>query len=144
MKNVKDFYQVDKKDLMKSFQDACKDKEFMEYVYNLNIEEEILIKYTSTLEDAYKEYKNCETCKNLDSCKNLLQGFCYTPYKENNMITFSYKQCKKKEKQEKEDSYKKNLNLFELSEELKNATFKNMYTDDKTRLPIIKYFKEFM
>lgn len=144
MKNVKEFYQVDKNNLRKSFQDACRNQEFKDYVYNLNIEEEILIKYTSTLEDSYLEHKNCESCKNLDSCKNLLQGFCYTPYKEKNMIIFSYKQCKKKEKQEKEESYKKNLNLFELSEELKNATFKNMYTDDKARLPIIKYFKEFM
>ena len=31
-----------------------------------------------------------------------------------------------------------------MPKEIKNATFKNIYKDDKARLPIIKYFKEFI
>ena len=145
MKKIKDLIQENDLELTQSFQDACSDHNFKEYVYNLNIKEEILIKYTSTLQDSYEEYTNCKNCKSLDECKNKVQGYCYTPYKEKNLIQFSYKQCKKSEKKEKEESYKNNLSFYELSEELKNASFKNMYQDDKSnRLPIIKFFKEFM
>ncbi len=144
MKKITDIYHTNNLDLIHSFQDACKNSDFKEYLDHLNIKEDILMKYTSTLEDSFKEYTNCKNCKNLENCKNTVQGFCYTPVLEKEMISFSYEQCQKQAKKEKEESYKKNLSLYELSEELKNATFKDIYKDDKNRLPIIKYFKEFM
>lgn len=138
---------IDKEDhigLIHSYQDACSNKEFKDYVDHLPIEEEILMKYTSSLEDAYKEFENCKNCKGLKYCKNSVKGYCYTPEKDQNIINFSYVACKYQQKKLKEDAYKENLDLFDMPEEIAEASLKKIYTDDKSRVPIIKYFKEFM
>lgn len=144
MKKVTDIYEVDNKKLIQSFQDACAKKEFKDYVYNLNIKEDILIKYTSSLEESCEEFYNCKNCKNLENCPNKIKGYCYTAIDNGNVITFSYDTCSKMDKKLKEDSYKENLDLYELPKEIKDASFKDIYKDDKSRIPIIKYFKEFI
>ena len=144
MKKVTDIYEVDELKLTQSFQDACAKKEFKDYVDSLNIKEDILMKYTSSLEESCEEFYNCKKCKNLEDCKNKVKGYCYTAIGDGNVITFSYDTCPKMDKKLKEDSYKENLDLYELPKEIKDASFKNIYKDDKARIPIIKYFKEFM
>ena len=127
-----------------SFQDACSDKEFYDYVYSLGIAEDTLKKYTSSLEDSFEEYKNCKNCPGLEECPNKVHGYKYSPEKDQNLIRFSYIACKKQEKKYHDDAYKENLELFCLPKEIKEASLKNLYKDDKARLPIIKYFKEFI
>ena len=135
--------QANELELMHSYQDACANKEFRAYVEQLPIEEEILRKYTSNLEDALIEFKNCKNCKGLEHCENKVKGYCYTPEKEKNIINFSYVACKWQQKAFKENAYKKNLELFDMPKDIKEASLKEVYTDDKSRLPIIRYFKEF-
>ena len=144
MKKDYDLNKVDLTKLTHSFQEACANKEFMNFVYGLNIKEEILMKYTSRLEDAFLECQNCKKCKDLSTCQNKIPGFVYTPISEDNIINFSYDACPKKQKELTDNEYKNNLDLLEMPKDIKNATFKEVYTDDKNRLPIIKYFKEFM
>lgn len=144
MKKINDLYNSDLTTLTHSFQDACSNKEFKEFVYSLNIKEDTLIKYTSSLQDAFNEYKNCKNCKGLATCKNSEKGYRYTPIGEKNIINFSYDACNKLNKELNDNKYKNNLSLFELNEEIKNASLKDIYKDDKARVPIIKYFKEFM
>ena len=131
-------------DLIHSYQDACSNKEFKIYLDSLGIEEEILMKYTSSLEDSYIDYMNCRNCKSLACCKNKVEGYRYTPEKEKNIIKFSYIACKWNLLALKENAYKENLELFDMPIEIKEATLKEVYTDDKSRVPIIRYFKEFM
>ena len=53
MKNVETVIgKVDEVKLTQSFMDACSNKDFKDYVYGLNIKEETLKKYTSSLEDS--------------------------------------------------------------------------------------------
>ena len=142
--NNKYIKKVDDTTILHAFQDACSDKDFKKFVYGLKIDDSILMKYTSSLEDSYEEHKNCLKCKNLDSCKNKISGYKYTPILDKNVIVFSYDACDKMNESIKENAYKDNLEVFELSEDLKNASLKDIYKDDKLRLPIIKYFKEFV
>ena len=144
MKKMEEIQKTDLTALTHSFQDACRDKEFKDYVYGLNIKEEILMKYTSNLGDAFIECQNCKKCKSLKNCKNKVEGFCYTPQGKDNMIVFSYEACNKKIEEIETNAYKDNLELFDISQDIKDASFKAVYKDDKARLPIIKYFKEFM
>ncbi len=144
MKKGNEIQSVDLTALEHSFQDACANKDFKEYVDGLNIHDKVLMKYTSNLEDAFQEYENCRKCKSLKECKNKVEGYCYTPNEKKEIITFSYEACEKKEKEIKENAYKENLELFEISQDIKNASLKNIYKDDKSRIPIIKYFKEFV
>ena len=144
MKNFTDLYDVDLTALHHAFEDACADKEFKDFVYGLNIKEDTMIKYTSSLEDAFLDCKNCKNCKDLSSCKNRVPGYVYTPISEGNVIVFSYDACPKLNNKLKEDSYKTNLDFFDMPKSLQDASFKSLYKDDKNRLPIIKYFKEFI
>ena len=144
MKEIKNMHQFDELKLSQSFQEACQDKEFKEYVYKLNIKEEVLMKYTSQLQESYQEKKNCSECESLETCKNELKGFCCTAMKDKNMIRFFYDECKKSIKEEKQNQYKKYLHLYDMPKGLEDASFKNIYKDDKGRVPIIKYFKDFI
>lgn len=144
MKSMSRMSDVDLTALTHSFQDACHDKEFKDFVYSLNIKEETLMKYTSNLSDAHKEHKNCLACKNLSQCKNEIKGYRYTPHGRNDDVEFSYDICRKKKKVQEENEYKKNLDIFDMNQDIKNASFKEVYKDDKARLPIIKYFKDFI
>ena len=146
MKNINNILEKnsDEMELVHSFQDACSNKEFYKFITTLPIEEKVLIKYTSSLEDAFIEHKNFKNCKGIGCCKNSVTGYCYTPEKEKNIIKFSYVACKWKEKDLKENAYKENLELFDMPKEIKEASLKEVYTDDKSRVPIIRYFKEFI
>lgn len=130
--------------LIHSFQDACADKDFKKFVDGLKIKDDILMKYTSSLEETFAEYKNCKDCKGLSSCKNVMKGYRYTPIEKNGVITFSYDACDKEIKELEDNKYKNNLEVFDMPKSIKDATFKDIYKDDKARLPIIKYFKEFI
>ena len=136
--------EVNQVNLIQSYQEACSNKEFKKFIETLPIEEEILMKYTSNLEDAFEEEKNCKNCKSLACCKNKVVGYRYTPEKEKSIIKFSYQACKWNQLAMKENAYKENLELFDMPIEIKEASLKEVYTDDKSRVPIIKYFKEFM
>lgn len=132
------------KELSNSFYAACQDQEFKEFVLSLGLSEDILMNYTSSLEDAFAECKNCKNCKSLSTCKNKIEGFKLAPFKEKNIINFSYLMCKKHQDKLEQEAYKNNLDLFEMPKAIKEASFKCVYKDDKARLPIIKYFKEFI
>lgn len=145
MKNVSDI--VKKKNsttLKQSFINAMKNREFKEYMNTLQMEEEILMKYTSTLEEASGEYHNCKNCSNLLMCKNKVEGYRLIPLKEKDMISFSYAMCNYKLKQLEEERYLDNIRYYDISKELKKASFKDLYKDDVRRVPILKYMTDFM
>ena len=131
-------------DLKRSYMESCSNKDFYNYVSTLPIEEEILMKYTSNLEDAFLEYQNCKKCKFLDNCKNKLNGYCYKPEKSENTITFSYVLCDKKRKQIEDNKYLNNIKFYDISKDLGKASFKDLYKDDTARVPILKYINEFI
>ena len=136
--------QLDENALKKQYLDACKNKDFKEYIKLLNIEEELLMKYTSTLEDAHQQFENCKQCKGLENCSNDIPGYLSKPMKEGKLINFSYVACKFKQKQLTDQEYINHLSYYNMPLEFKQASFKEIYKDDKARIPIIKYFKEFM
>ncbi len=138
-----DLGKKDNKMLKMNFAKAISDEDFKELVSNLNLNENVLMKYTTRLMTASKEYKNCKNCKALVNCKNEVKGFCLTPINENDNLTFVYQKCEYKRKLDKNSEYLKNIYYFEVPPILKSANFKNIYKDDKNRLEIIKKIKEF-
>lgn len=135
---------VNDDNLKMDFIKSCSNPSFKDFVYSLNIKEEILMKYTSSLEDSFKEKENCKACKNLANCPNQMQGYVYSPEKIKNQILFSFIACPKYNEYLEKTSYTKNTEFFKLPKTLQEASFKNIYKDDKARLPIIKYFKHFI
>ena len=145
MKNIENVInRVEETSLAHSFYDACSESDFKNYLDNLNIEEEILMKYTSSLQDAFLECKNCRKCRGLDTCKNETIGYVLTPTKMKNTINFSYDACKYEEERRKKEAYKDYLDLFDMPKDIQDATFKDLYKGSRSRIPILNYCKEFM
>lgn len=145
MQSVKKLFK--KSDIIKLksyYGEALNNKDFKDYVDTLDVSEDVLIKYTSSIEDALKEQNNCKNCPGLKKCPNTLKGHVFTVLKDYNSLNFNYLSCTKLIKEENKYSYKKNITCFDLPKEISEASFKDAYRDDNKRLPIFKYFKEFM
>lgn len=143
MLTVKDVVKVNNDVIKSEYISALKDEKFKKLRDTINLSDDILCKYTSLLNDCKDELDNCINCKNLNNCKNACNGFRYTPFVENDKLVFGYKKCKYKEKYDNDNEYKKNIDLFLVPSSLKNASFKDIYTDDKSRSEVIKYISYF-
>ncbi len=130
-------YKYDEKELIKNYNDSIENnKTFRKIVKTLDVEPEIAMKYTSSLEESSIELDNCKNCKSLLDCKNRLDGYVYYPNKNNNTLIFSYVPCKyTKEEKEKEK--------ISRDKEILNASFKDIDLTDKKRVKVIKWLKEF-
>ena len=130
-----------------SYEEALKNDTFKELINSINLSDEVLMKYTSKIEDSALEYSNCKKCKGLINCKNKMEGYCYIPILEDNMLNFSYIPCKFKKKYDEDNKYNKNIISIDIPREIREAKIKNIYTDDKNREYTIKwilnYIKEY-
>ena len=131
-------------DLKKAYLEALENSDFKDLVSELHMPLEILMKYTSSLEEASLEYSHCKHCKNLLSCKNKINGYCYLPKVDNDKLSFCYQACSYKIKLDKENEYLKNIYIFNMPEEIKKARMKDIYMDDVNRFEVIKYLTEFI
>ncbi len=142
MKQVKTMFKMKEDNLIKLKQNYIKSIEnikFKDYINTLSIEENILIKYTSTLQDSCNEFYNCQNCQGINECKNKIKGYLLTPVQDKNKINFSYVGCK----YQKMELYKDNVVLFDVPKMIKNASLKGIYKE-KNRLEIIKHIKNFL
>lgn len=141
MEELKNMLNSKKKfNLDDNYHKAFKDKDFANYVRSLPIDEKTLIKYTSSLQDCVNERKQCAKCPGLKECAHSVKGYVLTPNKEGKRVIFSYVACGFK----KDEMYKENVKYFDISRDVRDASLKNIYKDDKSRLPLIKYISEFI
>ena len=119
---------------------ALEDEAFRRLITQYKIDEEVGMKYTSRLMDSSKEHTNCSNCPSLAACSNSVRGFCLTTKQNKNTINFSYDMCKYLKKEE----YRENVQVFDVAKDIKNASIKNIYTNDKNRIEIIKAIKNFI
>lgn len=147
MQKISEIFILDNDDQVKlkqSFVDACKSSRFRDFIKTIPASEEVLIKYTSSLEDASLEFFNCSNCPGVEACQNKMQGFVMKPIVSGNTIHFDYVACSYLQKQMKETAYLSNIELFQISKSLKNASIRNIQTNDKERLQVLRYFKSFL
>ena len=146
MKEVKELISLKGQDtnLKQNYVQALKDSNFEYFIKKYKIKEKLGEKYTSSLQDSCKECLNCKNCKSLYECSNSCLGFCYTPEVEDDIIRFSYVACRYKKQELKEQDYLNYVYLFDIPKEIKYASLKDVYKDDKQRIPIIQFFKEFL
>ena len=121
-----------------------KNPEFKKFTDSINLNDKILMKYTSSLMQCFNEKENCKNCKGLENCKNEVNGCFYKPIIVDGNINFEHKTCKYKNKMLHDIEYVKNGYLFEVSKEVRNAKMKDIYTDDKNRNELIKWIIKFI
>lgn len=144
MQKVNAYMKKNTKSLEEEYDKALENEAFKKLVSKLKIKREILINYTSTLEECSKEYNNCLNCPGLSSCKNKMMGFCYLPRIVDGTLNFSYRRCKYKKKQDKKDEYLENITLYNVPEDIKEASIKKIIKTDKKRFPVIIWLNDFM
>lgn len=134
-----------KKDLdnliKKNFKLSMQDNNFANLCYRLNLSEDVLMKYTTKLEETVKELNNCKGCKGLGECKNQICGLVNFPSVIENNLSFSYMPCKYKKEEIKNAGH---VSYYETSKFLRNAKMSEIYLDDTSRVEVMKYIKEFM
>lgn len=123
--------------LDEEYDEALKDECFKTFVSKIKLSRKELKKYTSLLEESSKEYENCKNCKGILECKNILEGYAYLPRTQNGSLEFSYRACKYKKKIDRENKYHENTILYNIPDEIKNASVKNIYKKDKERYETI-------
>lgn len=144
MKKVSEYRNFNKAKLLDSlkidFMSSLQDQNFTKLVNSLDVEEEVLLKNASDLEKTIEELKNCSKCKGLKECKNENKGYVNYPTVYQNNLVFSLRSCKylKTEKENKSKTI-----FFETPLFLQNARLSEIYTDDKARIKVIKYIKDF-
>lgn len=129
-------------DLMDNYVKALKNNKFKALVARLKLKESDACKYTSKLERTVSELSNCETCKHLFECKNEIEGFVYYPEKYNDRLIFDYVACKYKKKEIKKEQENKSI-IYEMPKEIKSASMKDIDINDKNRVKLIKFLKDF-
>ena len=142
-KNIKQINDLNYK-LKVSYHESCKDPDFKELVDSINLNDEELMKYTSSLEDSVIEYKNCKNCEGLACCKNAIRGYCFLPSLKDGMLNFSYVSCKYKNKELNDTKYQKYVLSIDIPKEIKEAKIKDIYTDDKSRQDAIKWILKYV
>ena len=126
---------------LKNYRIAMEDKDFAMLAYTLNLDESILMNYTSKLESTVKELKLCKGCEDIKNCKLELKGYIDFPKVQNNELIFSYTPCKYKKEELKN---KTNTVFYETPKFLMDAKLSNIYRDDKAREEILKYIMKFL
>lgn len=145
MQKISDMNNYKKKNLSltlrKSYMIALQDKDFVKLVNRLDVNEDTLIKYTSKLENTVNELNNCKCCKGISHCKNRVIGYVSYPEKQESGLVFSYIPCKYQKELSK---FKNTVTFFETPKFLREAKMKDIYLNDKRRIDVIKYAKNFI
>ncbi len=146
MKTLQKCIKLDKENfnLTAEFNNALKDEKFKILVDKLKTPYDKLIKYTTILQDCSEEYNNCLNCKNIMECKNKIRGYAYLPEIEDKKIKFGYKMCSKQKKIEKQNKYLENVYCYNIPKAIKEAKMKDIITQDKNRVQIIKWLNSFI
>ena len=142
--NVISNFKNNKKNLEVEYFKACKDKDFKELVDSLDLSNDVLMNYTSRLMQAAKEKKNYNHLEDDTFSYNEIKGFILTPYIVNESLNFKYVACKNKSDELKNIEYLKKGYKFEISKNIRNAKMSEIFTDDKNRVPIIKWMSKFI
>ena len=125
-------------------EDYDNDLMFKKLANKTKLPTETLMKYTTKLELAACEHRNCEKCKSLMECKNEVSGYYFNPEANGEDIEFSYVPCKYKLALDEQNKYLDNIYYFDIPRDIKNARMKDIKTSDKNRFPVIKWLKEFI
>ena len=136
-----DAFKYDRNLLVKNYEEALKDGSFKHITSLVEVDDEHLMKHTSRLKVCAREHENCKNCKSLYNCQNSVRGFALCPKKQGERVDFEYVACKYKRQALSQEE--KSCDYYEMPSSLKNIGMKDILLDDKDRVPIIKFLKNF-
>lgn len=142
---IKQNYNISSSKLESDYNKALEsNKTFCKLVSKLDLPDDYLMKYTTSLETSSLELDNCRNCRHILDCKNSYPGYVFYPNMLNGNLVFDYVACKYKKELEEKNRYKNNIYLFEVPKEIKEASMKNIDLDNPDRFVVIKWLKNFL
>ncbi len=144
MINLKDNIKCDYGKLKESYQKSLQNQEFKDFVSKLKINDTLLMKYTSALEDSCIEYNHCLNCQGLSECQNKLLGYAYLPKVVDKTLQFHYKPCRYKKNNDKKYSYLKNVKYYDLPTSYLDANFSKIDKRLVSRKQAITWLNNFI
>lgn len=126
------------------FNKAMEDDKFNKVASSLKISKKEIMKHTTKIETTVSELNNCSKCKNLFMCKNAVSGYVYYPVVENEQLVMCYMPCRYQKQMDKNNAYYKNIALYDMPSEIRNASMGDIYTDDASRFEVIKWLKTYI
>ena len=125
------------KELSRELEKSLKDSDFCSLIKRCKLSKEVVLKNNTKLMDTVEELKNCKNCKGLFMCKNKVEGHVLYPLYDGS-LKFIYMPCKFQKELEKK-MHEKESKLNEIS----NARMKDIDINDKNRVKVIKWLKNF-
>ncbi len=142
---IKENYYINPSKLETDYNFALeKNPTFKKITTSLNLPKSYLMKYTTSLEESAKELDHCKNCKSILECQNSYTGHVYYPNILNDNLVFDYVPCKYKRELDEKNKYQKNIYLFEVPREIKEASMKNIDISNPDRFQVIKWLKNFL
>ncbi len=124
--------------LENELKESLKNEEFCKLIKRLKISKDLAKKNNSMLMDTCGELENCKNCKGLYMCKNKVSGHVLYPNNEDESLKFMYTPCRFQQEMVKLEKEKEDQ-----IDDIKNASMKDIFTDDKNRIPVIKWLKNY-
>ena len=123
---------------------ALEDKKFLKIVSSLKTSKKEIMKHTTQIQDSVVELNNCSRCKNILMCKNPVNGHVYYPDVVDDKVVMCYIPCKYKKELDKKNAYYKNITLYDMPYEIREASMRDIYTDDASRFEVIKWLNKYI
>ena len=141
---IKNTYRTNIDKLEYDFNQAMENEKFKKVVGTLKTSKKEIMKHTSKDVDRLRELNICGNSQNIFECKYMVAGYVYYPIVENDNVIFCYMPCKYKKELDKKTQYQKNIELYDMPKDIKNASMKDIYTDDPDRFEVIKWLKKYI
>lgn len=141
---IKDKYHNFNDKLEYDFNEAMKDEKFSKVVGKIKTSKSEIMKHTSQIEECVRELNNCSKCKNILMCKNSVSGHVYYPDVVDDKVVMCYIACKYQKELDKKNAYFKNITLYDMPMEIREASMKDIYIDDESRLDVIEWLNDFI
>ena len=146
MKNIKEANNIKTKkiNLEAEYLKAKSNPNFVKIITSLDLDDKELMKYTSKLIQCAEELDNHGDKSDKSFSNNEIPGFILTPYVVDGILNFRYQACDEKKEELIQNEYLKNGYRFEVSKDIRNAKMKDIYTNDKNRVAVIKWITTFI
>lgn len=126
-------------ELEKAFIKELKDPKFKALCNSLKTDSKVLMYYTTDLLNVLNDRINSEKNHTIEDCPMTMKGYILEIKVEGNHLTFFYKDCPCRKLHEN----MKKVKMFNMGSSLKEASFDEMFLDDKKREPIIRFLADF-
>lgn len=144
VQQLNDYGFCGKDKLIENFKAAKENDFFSDFISHIDLDDERLMLYTTTLEECCNNYYICSKCKGLNNCPFSLKGYSYLPKVIDGRLEFDYQPCNYINKLKKKNVFKNNISIFDAPKDLIDASMDDIFSNDSNRYEAILWVNTFL